>query len=285
MTSESGGPEATGSVARKFLPDNWECRRGYLAPVPRDSFGGRPSSTQWNKRRRTCIDSRPLILLWFLAAGVPFLAAQDTSSEFWPSLNGSCRLNRDWQIGGTVTEHVATNPKDNDFRIGASLYYHLPLTFTGPLARHHPEESRFLSVNGGYLYIPPAPNGTAAVENRGIFQFVGRIPLLKRLLMMDRNEMDLRWVSESFYWRYRNRVTLQRNFTIRSYTISPMVFGEVQYYSKYDSWYRTDYGFGVRFPVAKLVEILPYYERENTTYGKPAHVNAAGVSVTFFFRD
>ena len=211
--------------------------------------------------------------------------AQDTSNEFWPQLNASWRLGPDFQIVGGVTEHAATDPKDDDFRIGATLYYHLPLKFHGPLARHHPEESRYLSFNGGYLYIPPAPNGTAPVENRGVFQFVGRFPWPKTFISTDRNEMDLRWISGSFYWRYRNRLTLQRNFTIHSYTFTPLVFGELQYYSKYDSWYRNDYGAGVRFPVGKLAEILPYYERENTTHSSPAHVNAVGVSVTFFFRD
>jgi hypothetical protein len=213
------------------------------------------------------------------------LPAQDTSNEFWPQLNGSWRLSPAFQIVAGVAEHVATNPKDDDFRIGASLFYHLPLKFTGPLARHHPEESRYLSVNGGYLYIPPAPDGTAAVENRGIFQLVARVPLPKSLLITDRSESDLRWLSGSFYYRYRNRLTLQRTFNIHSHEITPLVFGELQYYTKYNSWYRNDYGAGVRFTVSKLAEILPYYERENTGYGKPAHVNAVGVAVTFFFRD
>ena len=238
-----------------------------------------------NKRRRTCIASKQLILLGLFAACAASLFAQDTSNEFWPQLNGSWRLGADFQIVGGVAEHAATDPKDDDFRIGASLAYHLPLKFNGPLARHHPEESRYLSVSGGYLYIPPAPNGTAPVENRGVFQLVARIPWPRSLLTTDRSETDLRWISGSFYWRYRNRVTLQRTFAIHSHEITPLVFGELQYYSKYDSWYRNDYGAGVRFTVAKLAEILPYYERENTTHSKPAHVNAVGVAVTFFFRD
>jgi hypothetical protein len=232
-----------------------------------------------------CTFSKPLIFLCLLAAGATHVWAQETSDEFWPQLNGSWQLNADLQVVATVSEHIATNPKDNDFRIGALLLYHLPFKFHGPLARHHPEESRFLSVNGGYLYIPPAPDGTDSVENRAIFQLVGRVPLPKSFLITDRNELDLRWISGSMYWRYRNRLTLQRNLKIRSYTFTPLVFGGLQYYSKYDSWYRTVYGVGVRFPIAKLAEIEPYYEHENTSQGSPAHVNAVGVAVTLFFRE
>jgi len=253
-------------------------------PVAPDSSGVRPIFHIVDKRRRTRIDSKLLILLC-LAAGAAQLSAQDNSNEFWPQLNGYWRLGPDFQIVGTVTEHAATDPKDNDFRIGAMLLYHLPIQFHGPLARHHPEESRYLSFNGGYLYIPPAPNGTAAVENRAFSQFIARVPWPNSFLTTDRSETDLRWISGSFYWRYRNRISMQRNFKIRSYTFTPLVFGELQYYSKYDSWYRNDYGAGVRFEVGKLAEILPYFERENTSYDKPAHTNAVGVSVTFFFRD
>ncbi len=231
------------------------------------------------------IDSKPLMLVCLLAATGACSSAQETSKEFGPQLSGVWRLGSDFLVVANVTEHAATDAKDNDFRIGAYLVYHLRYKFTGPIARHHPEESRFLSVNGGYYYIPPAPNGTAPIENRGVFQFVGRVPMPRKFLIADRNEMYLLWISGSFYWRYRNRLTLQRNFTIRSYTITPLVFGELQYYSKYDSWYRTDYGVGLRFPVAKLAEILPYYEHENTSDSKPAHVNAVGLAVTLFFRD
>ncbi len=255
------------------------------APVAPDSSTARLHLSYWGpKPRRSCIDSKPLILLCLAACAVP-LSAQATSNEFWPQLNASWRLSPDFQILAGVAEHAATDPKDDDFRVGASLLYHLPIKFHGPLARHHPEESRYLSVTGGYLYIPPAPNGTAAVENRAFSQLIARVPWPNSFLTTDRGETDLRWISGSFYWRYRNRLTLQRTFIVHSHEITPLVFGELQYYSKYDSWYRNDYGAGVRFTVAKLAEILPYYERENTTHSSPAHTNAVGVSVTFFFRD
>jgi hypothetical protein len=258
---------------------------GNQTPVASDSSSAPFTLSYLNNRRRSCIDSKALILLCLLAAGSAQLSAQDPSNEFWPQLNASWRLSPDFQLVTGVAEHAATDPKDDDFRIGATLIYHLPFKFTGPLARHHPEESRYLSVNGGYTYIPPAPDGTAPVENRGVFQFVGRVPWPRSILTTDRNEMDLRWISGSLYWRYRNRVSLQRTFHVHSHEITPVIYGELQYYSKYDSWYRNDYGAGLRFTVAKLVEIFPYYERENTSHSTPAHVNAVGVAVTFFFRD
>jgi hypothetical protein len=228
--------------------------------------------------------AKPVILfcmVWVLGTD---LKAQETSNEFWPQLSGVVKLGPDFQLFGTVIEHAATDPKDRDFRIGATLAYHLKLKFHGPIARQHPEENRFFSVTGGYFYIPPAPSGTAAVENRGVFTFTGRIPWPRSLLTSDISEMDLRWISGALYWRYGNRLLIQRNFAIRSYTLTPYAFGELQYYSKYESWYRTSYGAGVRLLTTKRFEIRPYYQHENTSSGKPAHTNALGLAVLVFFR-
>lgn len=43
-------------------------------------------------------------------------------------------------------------------------------------------------------------------------------PLKAGALILDRNRADLDWKSGSFTWRYRNKLTLERTFTIRSYS-------------------------------------------------------------------
>jgi len=213
------------------------------------------------------------------------LRAQETSNEVWPQLDTYFKLNSDFQAVATVTERVASDSKDTDFRIGPTLLYHVPAVFHGEVLRHHEEENRFVSLGAGYLYITPGPGGTGSVEQRGILLLTPRLPLPKKLLLMDRNQADLRWISKSFYWRYRNQLTLQRNFSIHSYSFTSYVQGEMQYYSKYGTWYRTTYSAGVRLPVGKKVEFEPYYEHENTSRGQPAHINAVGLLLSLFFRD
>jgi hypothetical protein len=228
---------------------------------------------------------RAVVLTGLLPFCTAALKAQETSTEVWPQLDTYIKLSPDFQLLATVTEQVATNSKDTDFRIGPTILFHLPTVFHGEVLRHHDEETRFLSLGAGYLYITPGPGGTGSVEQRGILQLTPRIPLPKKLLIMDRNQADLRWISGSFYWRYRNQLTLQRNFSIHLYSFTPFARGEVQYYSKYGTWYRTTYSAGVRLPIGKIAEFGPYYEHENTSRGQPAHVNAVGLVLSLFFRD
>jgi hypothetical protein len=226
---------------------------------------------------------KPVVLFCLVGTAAQRLAAQESTLEFWPQLSAYWKLSPDIQLLGTVTEHAANEPKDRDFRIGAMVLVHLPIKFHGPIARNHPEESRFLSVAGGYLYVPPAPNGTAAVENRGVFQLTGRIPWPKRFVTSNLTEMDLRWISGSFYWRYRNRLTLQRDFKVRSHVLTPYIYGEIQYYNKYRSWYGT-YGAGVRLPPGKRVEMSPYFEHDNRSDKNQTPVNALGPAFSFYVR-
>jgi hypothetical protein len=228
---------------------------------------------------------KSIFLPGFVIICVTALPAQETSNEIWPQLNTYVNFGSDFQVLATMTEHVASNSKDTDFRVGPSFLFHVPAIFHGEILRHHYEESRFLSLGAGYLYITPGPGGTGSVEQRGVLLLTPRMRLPKKFLTMDNNQLDLRWISGSFYWRYRNQLTLQRNVSVHSYMFTPYVRGELQYYSKYDAWYRTIYTAGVRLPIGKITELEPYYEHENTSRGQPAHVNALGLMVSLFFRD
>ncbi len=212
-------------------------------------------------------------------------AQEVTSNEFWPQLNLYFDAPRDIQVLATAMEHVATDSVDTDFRIGPMVLFHLPFAINRTPSKHHYEEARFISLNAGYLYIIPGPGGTGSVEQRGIIQVIPRLPLPKKALLMDRNELDLRWITGNSYWRYRNQLMLQRDFVVHTYSFTAMASGEVEYYSKFDNWYRTDYGGGVRLPVGKRFELQPYYLHENTSDTEPAHTNILGFMLNVFFHE
>jgi hypothetical protein len=225
------------------------------------------------------------VLGLLLSCSVAILAQDTTSNEFWPQLNLYVDVSPDVQVLMLVNERVASDSVDTSFRVGPMVLFRLPLAFNRTPAQHHEEEHRFLSLAAGYLYITPGPGGTGLVEQRGILQFIPRLPLPKKTLLLDRNELDLRWISGAYYWRYRNQLTWQREFSIRAHTFTAYANGEVEYYSKYSNWYRTDYGAGVRLPVGNRIELQPYYLHENTSNTQPAHTNVVGIIVSLFFRE
>jgi hypothetical protein len=95
------------------------------------------------------------------------------------------------------------------------------------------------------------------------------LPFPAGILITDRNRADLDWKNGSFPWRYRNKLTLERSVSIRSYHLIPYIAAEPFYESQYKKWSTTDLYAGSLFPVGKHVEFNPYFEFENDTGKKP----------------
>jgi hypothetical protein len=114
-------------------------------------------------------------------------------------------------------------------------------------------------------------------------------------LLSDRNRVDFRWVNDKFSMRYRNRLTLEREFMFRERAYTPYASIEAFYDSRYDTWNRNRYAFGIQWTVRRrgtmLNLLLPkrnivfdlYFMRQNDSRSQPNHVNAIGVVTIFYF--
>ena len=142
-------------------------------------------------------------------------------------------------------------------------------------------KSRPLVFESGYRIIT-APDSPA--ENRGIESVTSHLPLVAGILVSDRNRADLDWQDNDFTWRYRNKLAVQRTFSIRDYHFSPYMAAEPFYESQYKKWSATDLYVGGIFPVGKKVQFSAYYEHENNTAKKPNRQNHyVGAVVSLFF--
>jgi hypothetical protein len=207
--------------------------------------------------------------------------AQDT--QFIPEVDAYLKLNsvvrtyvqaKDDREGGDSTQ----------FAIGPSIQFYLkPLIKLKHVTAFDLDDSksRALVVEAGYRYIdePSAPT-----ENRMVLAITSNLPMKAGFHISDRNRADLDWKKGVFTWRYRNRPTLQRTFSIHSYHLIPYVSAELFYESQYSKISTTSLYAGCLFPVGKHVEFNPYYEHDNNTNKHPnKQVNSAGLAVYFFF--
>jgi hypothetical protein len=109
-------------------------------------------------------------------------------------------------------------------------------------------------------------------------------PLKAGFLISDKNRADLDWTSESFTWRYRNKLSLERTVAVYSYHLVPYVAAEPYYVEKYHKWSTTDLYAGCLFPVGRHVQFNVYYEHENNTGKRPnQQVNNLGFALYLFF--
>jgi hypothetical protein len=142
-------------------------------------------------------------------------------------------------------------------------------------------KKRPLVMEAGYRVIT-APN--ESIENRFMPIATVALPTKGAFLASDRNRADLDWKAGVFSWRYRNRVAVQRTFSIHSYHVTPYLNAEFYYTSQYSKWSTTQLEAGGIFPIGSHVQIDAYYEHQNNTGKKPnEQVNDIGLAAHIFF--
>jgi uncharacterized protein DUF2490 len=143
-------------------------------------------------------------------------------------------------------------------------------------------KKRLLILSFGYRYLPSPGNPS---ENRILLMATSNLPLQTALLLSDRNRLEINFKNGNTYWRYRNRVTLQRTITVHSYHPSLNAEAEFYYNSQYGKWSDTAIYAGCIFPLGKKAELNPYYEHQNNTGVAPnQQINGLGLILNLFFR-
>lgn len=227
-------------------------------------------------------------VLPFTALLVLFLAipanAQTESEQFWPEIAAYVKINQDTRLYFQVVGN-RENFESTGVNFGASFDYYLkPLIHPKRFVFFQLDESRSrrLLFRAGYHYITST---SGSPEQRIVLEASPRFPLKSGVMVVNRNRADLRFIEDKFSWRYRNRLMIEREFAINSYSILPFARIEVYYDSNYEKWSTTAISGGCIFPIRKNAELELYYEHQNNTGKSPnTQVNAIGLKLDLYFR-
>lgn len=261
---------------------SWACCRTRRPFSRRQSYGitvgeriSKPIASKAHKLAFQAIG-----FLFVIVAGV---LARAQTPEFLPEIDAYLKVN-----AVTRVYFQAKGDRDEGVPVQATLGPSLQLYFK-PLVKLKKvtafdlddAKQRPLVVEAGYRYIT-APN--EPVDNRFMPVATFRLPTKGSFLITDRNRADLDWKGGTFRWRYRNKLTLERAFAIRSYHLTPNLSAEPYYTSQYAKWSTTDLYAGCLLPVGKHVQFDPYFEHENNTGKAPnQQVNDIGLAAHIFF--
>jgi hypothetical protein len=241
--------------------------------LERDTQGTRLRLPDAMRQFMTCF-----VLLLLQSARVP---AQ--TLEFLPEVNAYYKINHQIQAYFQAKE-TREGGMPTQAEIGPSLEFYLKpwLKLKNATVFDLNEASkRPLVFAIGYRYLP-SPN--TATENRLRLDLTPHFPMKWKILITDRNRADLDWQSGSFMWRYRNKLTVRRRFTIHSYHPAPYVAAETFYESKYQKWSTTALYAGCSLPILERMQIEPYYEHQNNTGKSPNQkLNQLGLVLELFF--
>jgi len=120
-----------------------------------------------------------------------------------------------------------------------------------------------------------------------------RFPLKEQILLTDRNRQDFRWMRGDFSFRYRNRLTVEKEYHLFGRPLTPYGSAEVYFDSRFSTFNRYRFVGGIQIskkPAQPWLHILRkervwdiYYLRQEDTRSEPKHVNALGITFSIHF--
>ena len=227
--------------------------------------------------RRTVLAA---VIVWSCA-----ITAHAQSMQVWPELGVFARVNdsmRFYLLGTTVKE--SKDSTEGEF--GPNLDFYLrPVRNPKHFGVFALDESkhRYLLLRVGYRYLNSFSDNPD--EHRVVLEATARFPLAAGLLISNRGRVDFRFIDDEDSWRFRNRLSIEKELTIGRVRMTPYARGEVYYDSRFDAWSRTEWIGGATFPVRRRLELEGYFSYQNDTGGDPnRQVYAIGTVLNVYFR-
>ncbi len=145
------------------------------------------------------------------------------------------------------------------------------------------DDDNDLVLGGGYEYLHTVARGRLSIENT-IIAYATPHVAFSGLLLGNRNRTEFRWINGVYNFRYRNRLTVNRQSRIGTFRFAPYAYGELFYNSRLHSWNHREYAAGVQFPHKSGFMLDTYLLRETCTSCRRGSVDMIGVTLNFYFR-
>ncbi len=159
-----------------------------------------------------------------------------------------------------------------------------------PILRPHwenidPDKEHYLILGVGYEFLRTTQSGQVKHEDRITIDLTPSIRPLARLLLRDRNWVELRWIDGNYSTTYRNMVSGEVDFLVHDVRFTPYGTAEVFYDGPKHSWDQEWYTAGVQWPYKRVFMLETYYRREHCPSCTPENWNAGGITLHFFFKN
>jgi Protein of unknown function (DUF2490) len=245
--------------------------------------GERGGSVQEWMRQNACT-RKFFAVLCVVSLAIP--AGAQTTTEIWPEVSTFVKLNDQMRFYFLATT-VRENKEATQIEVGPNFDFYLKPIAEKPnklhLLRLDESKRRMLLVRVGYRYLPNLLTDNPA-EHRGVLEVTPRLPLMVGILVSDRSRMDFRFIGGEYSWRYRNRLTVEDNFSLGRVLMNPYVRAEAYFDSRFDKFSRTALTAGSAFPLNRHFELETYFEHQFDTGGSSnKDLNGIGAVLNLYF--
>lgn len=144
--------------------------------------------------------------------------------------------------------------------------------------------SKYLQFAPGYSYIVNRPQENRnAYENRLNLPVTVISPKFRGFTLSDRNLFERRWRKPANFWRYRNRLQIERTFKPNGFEFRAFASDEVFYDFRAKRWVKNRFTIGVGKPLSKQLSLDVYYLRQNDGRSRPGDIHVIGTAVRIRF--
>lgn len=238
--------------------------------------------TRWTREAL----ARSIVAIFLLAAtAFPQNNTATTTDEFWPEFDLYVKLSEKLRL--VVFEKKERDSEDSSVQSGAafemSFHRFRPLLFR---KRVEVDDARMklMTFRAGYLYKTTVTEEPPVHENRGTVDWTLRWFFPGDLLLSNRARFEFRFQQHGqFSWRYRDRLRLEKDLHLGTYTFTTYVAAEPFYNSADNSWDRFRLTGGTVLPLGKKFSFEPYYTRQHSSASQPHVTNAFGLMFEAYF--
>lgn len=151
-------------------------------------------------------------------------------------------------------------------------------------ARENYESFRHFTARAGLYYAQSlGDDGASYREGSALGEIHIRWLIWAGILVVDRNRVELRSINNDGSWRYRNRLTIERQFRLfEQVRFTPYTTLEVSYDSRYETFNRSRITVGSKFPLFSATMVDLYYAFSNDTRSSIQNKHGVGLTLNLY---
>ena len=205
-----------------------------------------------------------------------------TENEVWPEGDVHLQLPSHLRVLTFAGLEQGVGYPFQQWYVAAALGYQFK-----PILRPHwknidPDKEHYFLFGGGYEFLRTTQSEQVKREDRITIDMTPSIRPFARLLLRDRNWVELRWIDGNYSTTYRNLMSSEVDFRVHGVRFTPYGTAEFFYDSPKHSWDQEWYTGGVQLPYKRVFMLETYYRREHCPTCTPKNWNAGGITLHLF---
>jgi hypothetical protein len=206
-----------------------------------------------------------------------------TETQVWPEVDAHLELPSHLRVLAFSGLEQGVGFPYQQWYAAAALGYQFKPILRQHLENIDPDKEHYFLFGGGYEFLRTIQSGKVKDEDRVTIDVTLGFRPTGGFLVRDRNWIELRWINGTYSTTYRNMVTVEHDFLLHRFRLTPYGAAEVFYDGASRSWNEEWYTAGVQWPYKHLLMLDTYYRRENCPTCNPANWNVGGVTLNFYF--